>query len=59
MSRKLSSTFYLIVILSFLSLSTRSHASPQTGVTTRVSVASDGTQGNYDSQWPSISTDGR
>lgn len=29
------------------------------GVTTRVSVASDGTQGNYSSEYPSISTDGR
>jgi len=31
----------------------------QTGQTTRVSVASDGGQGNYDSQYPSISADGR
>ncbi|NQT19032.1 MAG: PD40 domain-containing protein [Planctomycetes bacterium] len=31
----------------------------QTGTTTRVSVASDGTQGNGDSYWPSISGDGR
>jgi Tol biopolymer transport system component len=30
-----------------------------TGQTTRVSVASDGTQGNSYSQWPSISADGR
>jgi archaellum component FlaF (FlaF/FlaG flagellin family) len=30
-----------------------------TGQTTRVSVASDGTQGNGDSWWPSISADGR
>ena len=31
----------------------------QTGVTERVSVASDGTQGNQGSFWPSISADGR
>ncbi len=31
----------------------------QTGVTTRVSVASDGTQGNNGSAYPSISADGR
>jgi len=31
----------------------------QTGATTRVSVASDGTQGNNWSSWPSISADGR
>ncbi len=31
----------------------------QTGVTTRVSVSSDGTQGNNWSSWPSISADGR
>jgi Tol biopolymer transport system component len=31
----------------------------QTGQTTRVSVASDGTQGNYESRYPSISADGR
>jgi len=31
----------------------------QTGVTTRVSVASDGTQGNSDSYRPAISSDGR
>jgi Tol biopolymer transport system component len=30
-----------------------------TGTTTRVSVASDGTQGNDESRWPSISADGR
>jgi LPXTG-site transpeptidase (sortase) family protein len=31
----------------------------QIGITTRVSVASDGTQANYYSQWPCISADGR
>lgn len=31
----------------------------QAGITTRISVASDGTQGNGDSRTPSISTDGR
>jgi PKD repeat protein len=31
----------------------------QAGQTTRVSVASDGAQGNGDSDWPSISADGR
>jgi Tol biopolymer transport system component len=31
----------------------------ETGQTSRVSVSSDGAQGNDDSQWPSISADGR
>lgn len=31
----------------------------QLNTTTRVSIASDGTQGTYESQWPSISGDGR
>ena len=31
----------------------------QIGITTRISVASDGTQGNSYSQYPSISADGR
>ncbi|PJH75013.1 MAG: hypothetical protein CO064_08900 [Anaerolineae bacterium CG_4_9_14_0_8_um_filter_58_9] len=46
MNRKFSHLFILIVILSFFSLSTQTHAAPLAGVTTRVPVASDGTQGN-------------
>ena len=34
-------------------------AAPAYGITTRVSVASDGSQGNNYSDWPSISADGR
>jgi Tol biopolymer transport system component len=34
-------------------------AAVSTGTTTRVSVASNGTQGNDESRWPSISADGR
>ena len=34
-------------------------AAPTFGTTTRVSVASDGTQGDYASYYPSISADGR
>ncbi len=59
MNRKFSQLFILIVILSFLSLSTQSHAAPLAGVTTRVSLASDGAEGNDWSYYPSISADGR
>src|SRR3990172_3975895 len=34
-------------------------AAPAYGITTRVSVASDGSQGNNYSDWPSISANGR
>jgi len=57
MNRKFSHLSILIVILSFFSLSIQTRAAPLAGVTTRVSLASDGTQGNGDSMDLSISTD--
>jgi hypothetical protein len=55
MNRKFSHLSILIVILSFFSLSIQTHAAPLAGVTTRVSLASDGTQGNGMSSISSIS----
>jgi hypothetical protein len=51
--------FNLIVILSLFSLSIQTHAALLVGITTRVSLASDGTQGNSNSYYSSISADGR
>ena len=45
----------IIAIVGILAICASAHA----GVTTRVSVASDGTQGNDWNSWPSISADGR
>src|SRR5438445_89480 len=47
----------LLSVLAFLTLARDTHASP--GATSRVSVASDGTQGNLASQPIAISADGR
>ena len=59
MNRKVSHLFILIVILFLFSLSIQTHAAPLAGITTRVSLASDGTQGNSNSYYSSISADGR
>lgn len=49
----------LIVLALLIALSDLSLAAIQAGIATRVSVASDGTQGNNTSEMPSISADGR
>ena len=60
MNRKFFHLSILIVIPSLFSLSIQTHAAPLAGVTTRVSLASDGTQGDYDSgYYSSISANGR
>ena len=69
MKRKLSQSFIVILILSLLSSSAPVNAalpeSPlvlpavaQAGITRLVSLASDGAQGNGESNWPFISADG-
>ncbi|MBU0511336.1 MAG: calcium-binding protein [Chloroflexi bacterium] len=63
MKPKLLLTIIALAILTTLSLTHTQGAytpeSPTTGTTTLVSVASDGIQGNDDSEYPAISADGR
>ena len=63
MKPKLLLTIIALAVLTTLSLAHAQGAytpeSPTAGTTTLVSVASDGTQGNDDSNWPAISADGR
>ena len=62
MNKRFFLQLFFIIILLVITLSTETRAAPgsEIQITTRVSVASDGTQGNYwPSGNPSISADGR
>lgn len=52
-------TLLLVLLLLFSAPAAAQSRANATGITTRVSVASDGTEGNSDSYYPSISASGR